>query len=80
MKLNPINPVLPLSRQGAEQRHTPGESGIGDTFSNLLDAVNRQQLASDQYSAACDSEQKTLSLDLSSMHLTCENGAKVHFA
>ena len=44
MKLNPINPVLPLSRQGAEQRHTPGESGIGDTFSNLLDAVNRQQI------------------------------------
>jgi len=44
MKLNPINPVLPVSRQGAEQRQSPNGTSIGDTFSNLLDAVNRQQI------------------------------------
>ncbi|MBQ31221.1 MAG: flagellar hook-basal body complex protein FliE [Deltaproteobacteria bacterium] len=44
MKLNPINPVLPVSRQGAEQRQSPNDTSIGDTFSNLLDAVNRQQI------------------------------------
>ena len=45
MKLNPINPALHLlSRQGAEQPQFPNGTSIGDTFSNLLDSVNRQQI------------------------------------
>lgn len=45
MKLNPINPALRLlSRQGAEQPQFPNGTSIGDTFSNLLDSVNRQQI------------------------------------